>query len=433
MAIIATAQVDINETPVKLQKATDATNKTIQDTSKLTSDQFSSAMNGRVTQSQYDPTAVGDDGNTHVDGDMWVTVDTSGHATKMWIYNNNAWAEKTWSQETLSVKELSALSADLGEIQTGTLVGVNLYAKQLVLDLNSDTGSYDAGHNPKAWTGNALKEQSNDLTDGNLSGMGLNFGHGLLHIKGRRTDISEDRYDSTYIGPNDIKIREQAGIDIYSGVYSRVDITDGGITGSNSSFSSNTYEITKEGRGYFTTGLTSDGDLVFNGELNSGSGIKSGGRNVGYTNNGTIGVSSGSDIYFHAKTNDATLNIHAGDVVSHGHILSTSTLSSKRDIEDFSSTEALSEVNNMTIKRWRYKKDDNSQSHIGPIIDDINDLGSKEYSLDSDLISSINGETGLSQSNALSVALSAIQELSKRNDKLTLKVYQLEGKLNDVN
>jgi len=138
----------------------------------------------------------------------------------------------------------------------------------------------------------------------------------------------------------------------------------------------------------------------------------------------------GTDIYFHNEAGN-TIDIHAGDVISHGSTLK-STLSSKRNISDISTAAALAKVNATDIKRWQYKDDDNSKIHIGPIIDDVNKLGDKQYNTPNDLITQAGDETGLNESNALSMTMAALQELSKRNDQLSQRVTELERKINNA-
>ena len=145
---------------------------------------------------------------------------------------------------------------------------------------------------------------------------------------------------------------------------------------------------------------------------------------------GHISSVSGTDIYFHNEAGN-TIDIHAGDVISHGNKLK-STLSSKRNISDISTVAALAKVNATDIKRWQYKDDDNSKIHIGPIIDDVNKLGNKQYSTPNDLITQVGDETGLNESNALSMTMAALQELSKRNDQLSQRVTELERKINNA-
>ncbi len=407
--IIATGSVDINEATKLAQEA----KANASDNLKKVSGKFDSLLNGKITQSIYNPGQVGDT-NSHQKGDLWIVTDSSGYtgtATKMYIYDGTAWQERRWDQQALSVNQLSALTANLGTVNSGTLNSVEVFAKNLTLDVGADSGDRttgeldgDAGHNPRTWSGKVSQ------------GMGVNFNHGLMHMNAQNNN--NGHYDATYIGPNDIKVRETYQLDPGSGLLGRVDIASSGII------------IGTSWNDIKQTHLNSDGGVFVGGEFNSLDGIKAGGRNEGYQNDCSISPTSGSDIYFHNKS-DNTIAIHTGDIISHGHTIK-STLSSKRSISDISTADALAKVNSTSIKRWQYKDDDNSKIHIGPIIDDVNKLGNKQYSIPNDLINQVGDETGLNESNALSMTMAALQELSKRNDQLSQRVTQLERMVNDA-
>lgn len=384
--IIATGSIDINEATKLAQEA----KANASDNLKKVSGKFDTLLNGKITQSIYQPSQVGDT-NNHQKGDLWIVTDSSGYtgtATKMYIYDGTAWQERRWDQQALSVKQLSALTADLGTINSGTLNSVEVYAKNLTLDVNSDGGSYDGGHNSKSWNGKVS------------DGMGVNFNHGLLHMN---ASSGSGGYDATYIGPNDIKVRNTAGLAPDSGLYNRVDISEG----------------------YMIMGTT----------WNDDSGVKLGMWSQGlvqgnYVRTNYIYGRDQADVYFH-NTGGKTVGIHAGDVISHGNVIK-SLLSEKRDIGDYSGEEALAQINATDIKRWQYRDDDNSSQHIGPIIDNVNPLGQKKYFVANDMLKSVSGDAGLDESNALSMALAGIKELTKRNDELSARVTALEGKLDNA-
>jgi len=384
--IIATGSIDINEATKLAQEA----KANASDSLKKVSGKFDTLLNGKITQSIYQPGQVGDT-NSHQKGDLWIVTDSSGYtgtATGMYIYNGTTWQNKRWDQQALSVDQLSALTANLGTVNSGTLNSVEVYAKNLTLDVNSDYGSYDGGHNPKSWNGKVS------------DGMGVNFNHGLLHMN---ASSGSGGYDATYIGPNDIKVRNTAGLAPDSGLYNRVDISEG----------------------YMIMGTT----------WNDDSGVKLGMWSQGlvqgnYVRTNYIYGRDQADVYFH-NTGGKTVGIHAGDVISHGNVIK-SLLSEKRDIGDYSGEEALAQINATDIKRWQYKDDDNSSQHIGPVIDNVNPLGQKKYFVANDMLKSVSGDAGLDESNALSMALAGIKELTKRNDELSARVTALEGKLDNA-
>lgn len=410
--IIATGSIDINEATKLAQQASDAA-KDASDNLKKVSGNFDSMLNGKITQSIYELGQV-EDTNNHQKGDLWIVTDSSGYtgtATKMYFYDGTAWQEKKWDQQALNVKQLSALTANLGTVNSGTLNSVEVFAKNLTLDVGADSGDRttgefdgDAGHNPRTWSGKVSQ------------GMGVNFNHGLMHMNAQNNN--NGHYDATYIGPNDIKVRETYQLDPGSGLFGRVDITSSGII------------IGTSWNDIKQTHLNSDGGVFVGGQLNSLDGIKAGGLLTGWKQNCSISSVSGTDIYFHTESG-STVDLHAGDIISHGHTLK-STLSSKRSISDISTAAALAKVNSTDIKQWQYKDDDNSKIHIGPIIDDVNKLDNKQYSIPNDLITQVGDETGLNESNALSMTMAALQELSKRNDQLSQRVTELERKFNNA-
>ncbi|KRN01357.1 hypothetical protein FD13_GL001117 [Levilactobacillus senmaizukei DSM 21775 = NBRC 103853] len=384
--IIATGSIDINEATKLAQEAAKAADGKIEEAKT----KYQSMLNGKITLSTYSPSDAGDT-NSHSEGDLWIvndSLDYDGTAKDMYVYSNGAWHQKKWDQESLNVRTLSALTADLGTINSGTLNSVEVYAKNLTLDVNSDGGSYDGGHNSKSWNGKVS------------DGMGVNFNHGLLHMN---ASSGSGGYDATYIGPNDIKVRNTAGLAPDSGLYNRVDISEG----------------------YIIMGTT----------WNDDSGVKLGMWSQGlvqgnYVRTNYIYGRDQADVYFH-NTGGKTVGIHAGDVISHGNVLK-SLLSEKRDIGDYSGEEALAQINATDIKRWQYKDDDNSSQHIGPVIDNVNPLGQKKYFVANDMLKSVSGDAGLDESNALSMALAGIKELTKRNDELSARVTALEGKLDNA-
>ncbi len=415
--IIAQGSVNIDENAKLAEEAKKNAEKIGDDANnnlQKVSGNFDSMLDGKITQSIYDPGQVSDS-NDHQKGDLWVVTDSAdynGVATEMYIYDGSTWQKKQWDQQALSVKELSALTANLGTVNSGTLNSVEIYAKNLTLDVGADSGDGstgefdgDAGHDPQNWYGTVSQ------------GMGVNFNHGLMHMNAQNS--SDGYYDATYIGPNDIKVRKTYGLDPGSGlVQGRVDIDSSGI------YVGNNWSDTK------ITHLYSDGGVFVGGQLNSTDGIKAGGLQTGWQQDCSVSPVSGTIIYFHNEAG-TTIDLHAGDIVSHGNTIK-STLSDKRNISDISRVSALAKINATDIKQWQYKDDDNSKIHIGPIIDNVNKLGSKQYSIPNELISSSGNETGLNESNALSMTIAAIQELSHRNDELSQRITELERKVNNA-
>ncbi|MGY5340669.1 tail fiber domain-containing protein, partial [Levilactobacillus spicheri] len=144
-----------------------------------------------------------------------------------------------------------------------------------------------------------------------------------------------------------------------------------------------------------------------------------------------IACADGGALYFEKKTGGGTTtDIHAANVYSNGNKLK-SALSAKRDVTDYSPDEALSAVMNTDVKKWKYKDSDNSTNsqHIGPIIDDINEVGKKSASIANDMVSTDeNGNYYLNESNTISILLAALKKSNRRIDELSYRITQLERK-----
>ncbi|WP_369957325.1 tail fiber domain-containing protein [Levilactobacillus brevis] len=120
--IIATGSVDINEATKLAQIASDSAND-LADKMKNTV----ATMDGKTTVSTSTPF---NDGKEHNEGDMW-TVINDDVASAMYIYTDGQWQIKKWDQEALSVKQLSALTADLGHVTAGTLESAIIKGAQI--------------------------------------------------------------------------------------------------------------------------------------------------------------------------------------------------------------------------------------------------------------------------------------------------------------
>ncbi|WP_251953866.1 tail fiber domain-containing protein [Levilactobacillus brevis] len=120
--IIATGSVDINEATKIAQIASDSASD-LADKMKNTV----ATMDGKTTVSTSTPF---NDGKEHNEGDMW-TVINDDVASAMYIYTSGEWKAKKWDQQALSVKQLSALTADLGHVTAGTLESAIINGAQI--------------------------------------------------------------------------------------------------------------------------------------------------------------------------------------------------------------------------------------------------------------------------------------------------------------
>lgn len=152
--IIATGSVDINEATKLAQEASNSAGDLADKIKNL-----KTSLDGTITESTSTPF---DDGKQHNDGDMWVVM--SGNvATSMYIYSGGSWAAKKWDVTSLAVEYLSALSANLGNVQAGNINGVNISGSTI----NGGTITIDSGID-KFTMSNSGFEASN-LIDGDTT------------------------------------------------------------------------------------------------------------------------------------------------------------------------------------------------------------------------------------------------------------------------
>jgi len=131
--IIAKGSVDINEATKLAQDASDSASD-LADKMKNTV----ATMDGKTTVSSSTPF---NDGKEHNEGDMW-TVINDDVASAMYIYTSGEWKAKKWDQQALSVKQLSALTADLGHVTAGTLESAKITGSTITgTSISDDTNT----------------------------------------------------------------------------------------------------------------------------------------------------------------------------------------------------------------------------------------------------------------------------------------------------
>lgn len=334
--IIATGSVDINEATKLAQQASDSADDLTKKMKNL-----KTSLDGTITESTNTPF---EDGKEHNDGDMWLVM--SGNvATSMYIYSGGSWTLKKWDVTSLAVEYLSALSANLGNVQAGNINGVN------------------------------------------ISGSAINGGSITIESGIDRFKMDHDGFvANSLVGGYETAV--------YGGLIS---ITDGSSTSNNVTLS-------------VSNGINSKG-LSMSGH--------------------TIACDDSGALYLEKQGGGGNVtDIHAADVYSNGNKLK-SALSAKRDVTEYSPDEALSAVMNTDVKKWKYKDSNNSadSQHIGPIIDDVNEVGKKSASIANDMISTDeNGDYYLNESNTISILLAALKKSNQRIDELSYRITQLERK-----
>lgn len=344
--IIATGSVDINEATKIAQEASDSANDLAEKMKNTVA-----TMDGKATVSTSAPF---DDGKEHNEGDMW-TVINDDVASAMYIYTNGQWQVKKWDQQALNVKQLSALTADLGHVTAGTIESATITGAQ--------------------------------INGGSITGSTVHLSSGT------------DEYWLDYNGFHTVDTAVNSGTWVMPG------LIDVGGSKANPRVMISADGIYSGSQRISTQSMTMSAGSVF-------------------------GVTSGA-IYFEqgdGSSGNSRASIYAGDVYS-GKTLLKSALSAKRDVTDYSPDEALSAVMNTDVKKWKYKDSDNSadSQHIGPIIDDINEVGKKSASIANDMISTDeNGNYYLNESNTISILLAALKKSNQRIDELSYRITQLE-------
>lgn len=260
--IIATGTLNIDENAKLAQQASDdaksAANSAADEAGKI-----KTSLDGKITVSSQEPF---DDGKTHDEGDIWYVQDSNHITSEMYTYDGSDWVKTKMSQTALSVGQLSALSADLGTIEAGYLNSVEVDSsiiKAAKIDATSTI------------TGASIEEDGNN-------------GRITLDTNGFCA-ISNGKYLQFVSGNSNGYTQIRGGLDVDS-----INVGSSIIEGQ-----------TFQAYGGNNTHIGSENAWTYLAE-----GIKCG-------PGGYISSVSGTDIYFHNEAG-TTIDLHAGDVISHG-------------------------------------------------------------------------------------------------------------------
>lgn len=172
--IIATGSVDINEATKLAQDASDSADDLADKIKNL-----KTSLDGTITESTNTPF---DDGKEHNDGDMWLVM--SGNvATSMYIYSGGSWTLKKWDVTSLAVEYLSALSANLGNVQAGNINGVNISGSTI----NGGSITIDSGIDK--FTMNNSGFEASNIIDGDTTDV---YGGMITLAKGNSGTVTLD-------------------------------------------------------------------------------------------------------------------------------------------------------------------------------------------------------------------------------------------------
>ena len=120
--IIATGTLNIDENTKLAQKASKDAKKAA-DSASDEAGKIKTSLDGKITVSLKEPF---NDGNDHEEGDIWYVQDEDHITSEMYTYDGSNWVKTKISQTALSVGQLSALTANLGTIESGYLNSVEI-------------------------------------------------------------------------------------------------------------------------------------------------------------------------------------------------------------------------------------------------------------------------------------------------------------------
>ena len=260
--IIATGTLNIDENAKLAQQASDDAKNAVNSAADE-ADKVKTSLDGKITVSSQEPF---DDGKSHDEGDIWYVQDSNHITSEMYTYDGSDWVKTKMSQTALSVGQLSALSADLGTIEAGYLNSVEVDSsiiKAAKIDATSTV------------TGASIEE---DDSNGKIT----------LDTNGFCA-ISNGKYLQFVSGNSNGYTQIRGGLDVDS-----INVGSSIIEGQ-----------TFQAYGGNNTHIGSENAWTYLAE-----GIKCG-------PGGYISSVSGTDIYFHNEAG-TTIDLHAGDVISHG-------------------------------------------------------------------------------------------------------------------
>lgn len=260
--IIATGTLNIDENAKLAQQASDDA-KNAANSAADEADKVKTSLDGKITVSSQEPF---DDGKSHDEGDIWYVQDSNHITSEMYTYDGSDWVKTKMSQTALSVGQLSALCADLGTIEAGYLNSVEVDSsiiKAAKIDATSTI------------TGASIEEDGNN-------------GRITLDTNGFCA-ISNGKYLQFVSGNSNGYTQIRGGLDVDS-----INVGSSIIEGQ-----------TFQAYGGNNTHIGSENAWTYLAE-----GIKCG-------PGGYISSVSGTDIYFHNEAG-TTIDLHAGDVISHG-------------------------------------------------------------------------------------------------------------------
>lgn len=387
--IIATGTLNIDENAKLAQQASAKVD--------TAGEKFKSTLDGKITTSSQAPF---NDGKDHSNGDIWYVQDSDHNTTAMYTYDGSSWSQTKMTTSTLSVGQLSALTADLGTVNSGYIESVNISGSYITESSSNGTISLTP-------SGFSAVSGSSSFT------FNSNNGNGYSVLKG---GLDAD------------------GIQVHGGNPSQINC-DGQIQTATQSMTSGSVFACSSGALYFENNISAGSGLIdihsnndYSSEIMTDS-IHSKSGNSIYLYS-PISINNGGEIISASNGISITQNKVYGLYGQFNTLEKGSLLSIKKNVENIDSENALNQILCSQIVTYNYKDQDNTQRQsIGPIIDDESKLGSKKYGVSNSMLNET--QTGLRIDNEVGLLMGAVQELSKRNSELSLRLAKLERKVNN--
>ncbi|WPC18528.1 hypothetical protein N6G94_10200 (plasmid) [Pediococcus inopinatus] len=169
------------------------------------------------------------------------------------------------------------------------------------------------------------------------------------------------------------------------------------------------YELLSSGMAYLDSGIQMKQDASFTF------------GNLAMSGYHTIAMLDGHALYFTNKASGAGSPI---EVVAKTFTKS-SRLSLKHDITPLSTAESSRLLNAIDVEKFRYTHDGATYKYqYGGVIDDVNSLGSKQYSMPPELLSE--DGTGINLDSLTGILIKRVQDQDKMIGKLSMRLTKLE-------
>lgn len=408
----------------------------------------------------YTSTSAPTSSSGYVSGDLWYVL-ISGIVTNMYYFDGAKWQSYLQDAATLNVGQLSALSANLGNVTAGVLHGVDIYGSSFyagnsISNSNNTSNFYPFTIEP---TGKASTTLFNsvDALRTEMSGGGLRTMYRAIKSSGSQYEAYDGNFSGDMISLNSgfTNGKDMSFSQSVSGSQLTGQVLISPLNGL--TLHGDTQQITFNGTSADVTPkgviITPYGNINPNGTQNiwyvgNGPTMKtasfgidsSGANNIQFNRSLDIGnfnintyhtITSSDNGPIHFNRNDGkSVDIYAS-TVNYDSLVKSSLLSVKRDVRKADTAYWAQLVNSIDLATYQYKSDDNmAHIRLSSIVDDVNDT--KQWRLPDIFINrDENGKlNGVDDSVLLNATLATVQEQQKEIDQLNGHLLELEAKLN---